>query len=100
MKGFNAGLIKCEQGELNPIIFAAQTNQRFVSFHPFENGKGRIPRLLMDYVLERFNLPSPDLGSNVLDAVFPMDPLKTNQEKFITKIINEMEGSRRILATI
>jgi len=96
MKWFNGGLRQCNEGKLNPVIFAAQTYQRFVSFHPFENGNGRVSRLLMDYVLERFNVPPPILGKDILDAVFPMSPLKP-QEDFLKKIIEGIEKSRKML---
>ncbi|MBA2368484.1 MAG: Fic family protein [Candidatus Protochlamydia sp.] len=99
MGWFNKGLILCEEKKLNPIIFAAQTYQRLVSLHPFENGNGRISRMLMDYVLERFDLPPPVLGKDILDAVFPLDqPKKTqDQDQFIFKIITGIENSIKIL---
>lgn len=94
----NEGLIQCEQGKLNPIIFSAQVYQRCVSFHPFENANGRIARLAMDYVLERFHLVPPILGKDVLDAVFPMDLPKTaTQNEFIMKIIHGIKASQREL---
>lgn len=99
MKWFSAGLLLCEEGKLNPIIFAAQTYQRCVSIHPFENGNGRISRILMDYVLERFGLPPPVLGNKILDGVFPMDVPKPNHFAFLNKIIMGIEKSRQILFT-
>lgn len=97
MSWFNIGLKACDEGRLNPIIFSAQTYQRFVSLHPFENGNGRISRILMDYVLERYGLPPPILGKDVLDAVFPMDQRCPNQHQFLEKIIMGIEASRQMV---
>lgn len=97
--GFNRGLQQCEDKELNPVIFASQIYQQFVSLHPFENGNGRISRLLMDYVLERFNLPPPILEENVLDAVFPLDHKKVDQGQFVEKIIEGIKLSKSLLVS-
>jgi hypothetical protein len=97
MVWLNAGLVDCDAGKINPIIFASLVYQRLVSFHPFENGNGRISRLVMDYVLERYNIPPPLLGEDVLDAVFPLDPLKRNQENFLYKIMDGIEKSKQML---
>lgn len=97
LRGFNRGLQQCEAKELNPIIFASQVYQQFVSLHPFENGNGRISRLLMDYVLERFDLPPPILGDDVLDAVFPLDQKRVDQVQFVEKIIEGIKHSKGLL---
>lgn len=43
--------------ELHPIELAALLHYRFVRIHPFDDGNGRISRLLMNYVLFKHNLP-------------------------------------------
>jgi len=72
----NNEIKKCNQGVKNPILLAAQAYQRLVTLHPFENGNGRIARLLMDYILERYEVPAPILGGHkdVLDALFSLKP--------------------------
>jgi Fic family protein len=45
-----------EKKDLNPAILAALLHYRFVSIHPFDDGNGRISRLLMNYVLYRHGL--------------------------------------------
>lgn len=97
MEWVNQGLQQCERGQFNPVILGAQVYQRFVSLHPFENGNGRMARLMMDYVLERFDLPPPVLGKDILDGLFPLDGKKPGQEKFLKKIIAGIDASYKIL---
>lgn len=46
-----------EKKELSPVALAALLHYKFVLIHPFDDGNGRISRLLMNYVLLRNNLP-------------------------------------------
>lgn len=46
-----------EKKELHPVSLAALLHYRFVRIHPFDDGNGRISRLLMNYVLYYHNLP-------------------------------------------
>ena len=40
-----------ECGELHPLVLAATFHYRFVAIHPFDDGNGRMARLLMNLVL-------------------------------------------------
>ncbi len=46
-----------EKKELSPVVLAAMLHYKFVLIHPFDDGNGRISRLLMNYVLFKNNLP-------------------------------------------
>lgn len=46
-----------EKNELHPVALAALLHYKFVRIHPFDDGNGRISRLLMNYVLAQNNLP-------------------------------------------
>lgn len=59
---------KCEEGDGDPIEFAALAFQRLVSIHPFTDGNGRIARFVMDYILQRFGLPPPVLNPEISSA--------------------------------
>jgi Fic family protein len=46
-----------QKNELHPVALAALLHYKFVRIHPFDDGNGRISRLLMNYVLLKNNLP-------------------------------------------
>jgi len=46
-----------EKKELHPVEIAALLHYRFVRIHPFDDGNGRISRLLMNYVLYGYGYP-------------------------------------------
>jgi len=48
----------------NSIILAADLHYRFISIHPFDDGNGRIARLLVNYVLMRTGYPPVVIKSN------------------------------------
>ncbi len=43
--------------ELTPIQLATVFHYRYIRIHPFEDGNGRIARLLVNYILRRHNYP-------------------------------------------
>ncbi len=46
-----------ESKEMHPVALAALLHYKFVCIHPFDDGNGRVSRLLMNYVLLKSNLP-------------------------------------------
>jgi Fic family protein len=45
------------KGELSPVELAALFHYRYIRIHPFEDGNGRIARLIVNYILLRHNYP-------------------------------------------
>jgi Fic family protein len=46
-----------ELGRLSPVELAALFHYRYIRIHPFEDGNGRIARLMVNYILSRHGLP-------------------------------------------
>lgn len=45
------------KGEMSPVELAALFHYRYIRIHPFEDGNGRIARLLVNYILARHGYP-------------------------------------------
>ena len=43
--------------DVNPIILAALFHYRFIRIHPFDDGNGRVARILMNFILMQFGYP-------------------------------------------
>lgn len=46
-----------EKGELTPVELAALFHYRYIRIHPFEDGNGRIARLMVNFILSRHGWP-------------------------------------------
>ena len=46
-----------QEGKLSPVELAILFHYRYIRIHPFEDGNGRIARLLVNYILSRHGLP-------------------------------------------
>jgi Fic family protein len=46
-----------ENANVNPIILAALFHYRFIRIHPFDDGNGRVARILMNFILMQFGYP-------------------------------------------
>lgn len=76
----------------NPVILAALFHYKFVAIHPFDDGNGRIARLLMNYILKKNNLPPVVIKSSekekYLTALQKADAKDINS--FIKYIANQL----------
>ncbi len=45
------------KAEVNPIILAALFHYKFIRIHPFDDGNGRVARILMNFILMQFDYP-------------------------------------------
>ncbi len=71
----------------NPVFLAAIFHLRFVSIHPFEDGNGRITRLLTNYILYWEDFPLYDLDAKYRKAYYnalERSNIKNNEMHFIS----------------
>lgn len=45
------------KSDVNPIILAALFHYKFIRIHPFDDGNGRVARILMNFILMQFGFP-------------------------------------------
>ena len=53
---------------LHPVRLAAEFHYRFVCIHPFDDGNGRVARLVMNYILMKSDLPPVVIKSDDKEA--------------------------------
>ena len=46
-----------QEGKLSPVELAALFHYRYIRIHPFEDGNGRIARMMVNYILARHGYP-------------------------------------------
>ena len=46
-----------EKPDINPIILAALFHYKFIRIHPFDDGNGRVARILMNFILMQYGFP-------------------------------------------
>lgn len=49
--------LRKEEPDINPIILAAEFHYKFIVIHPFDDGNGRMARILMNFILMTFQYP-------------------------------------------
>ncbi|MFH0860756.1 MAG: Fic family protein [Candidatus Altiarchaeota archaeon] len=67
----------------HPIVLAAVVHNQFENIHPFEDGNGRVGRLLMNNILLKHGLPPANIE------------LKSSMEYYSTLQVYEKEGNLR-----
>lgn len=87
-----------EKAELHPVELAALLHYRFVRIHPFDDGNGRISRLLMNYVLLYNDFPPVIIKSsdkrNYLAALHDADVGEL--ESFVNYVAEQLVWSLEI----
>ncbi|RQP19277.1 MAG: Fic family protein [Parapedobacter sp.] len=61
---------KNDEPDVNPILLAAEFHYRFIRIHPFDDGNGRTVRILMNFILMKFNYPPVIIKTEDKDNYF------------------------------
>jgi len=61
---------KSEEPDVNPILLAAEFHYRFIRIHPFDDRNGRTARILMNFILMKFNYPPVIIKTEDKDNYF------------------------------
>ena len=68
-----------QDGKLSPVELAALFHYRYIRIHPFEDGNGRIARLMVNFILTRHDYPMIVVRSRkkseYLEALHQADPV-------------------------
>jgi Fic family protein len=48
---------KKEEQDINPIILAGEFHYKFIRIHPFDDGNGRLARIIMNFILMQYGYP-------------------------------------------
>ncbi len=59
-----------QSGKLHPIVLAAIFHHRFVAIHPFDDGNGRLGRILMNFILIGHDYPPAIISTNDRDNYY------------------------------
>jgi len=80
------------KNELHPVALAALLHYKFVRIHPFDDGNGRISRLLMNYVLIKHNFPPAIIKSaDKKNYLFALNQADTgNLQAFVEYICHQL----------
>ncbi|MDQ3712661.1 MAG: Fic family protein [Acidobacteriota bacterium] len=88
-----------EKPDVNPIILAALFHYRFIRIHPFDDGNGRVARILMNFILMQFGYPPAIIKTEDKENYFAVLRLADADqfEPFIEYITQNLINSLEIM---
>ncbi|WP_394758357.1 Fic family protein [Flavobacterium sp.] len=92
---------KTEQNDVNPVLLAAEFYYKFIRIHPFDDGNGRTARILMNFILMKFNYPPVIIKTEDKANYFAVLQLADagNLEAFTEYIAQNLVRSLEIMIT-
>ncbi|MBP6181809.1 Fic family protein [Flavobacterium sp.] len=90
---------KSEQKDVNPIFLAAEFHYKFIRIHPFDDGNGRTARILMNFILMKFDYPPVIIKTEDKASYFAALQLADagNIEAFIEYVAQNLVRSLEIM---
>jgi Fic family protein len=88
-----------EKPDVNPIILAALFHYKFIHIHPFDDGNGRVARILMNFILMQYGFPPVIIKTNDKENYFSVLQQADAEifEPFIEYIADNLIRSLRIM---
>ncbi|WP_207510784.1 Fic family protein [Longitalea luteola] len=90
---------KKDARDTNPVILAAEFHYKFILIHPFDDGNGRVARILMNFILMQYGFPpaiiKTDDKSNYFSALQQAD--SGSYEPFFDYIAKNLVRSLEIM---
>jgi len=88
-----------DKTDTNPILLAAEFHYRFIRIHPFDDGNGRIARILMNFILMQFGYPPVIIKTNDKENYFSVLQQADSgiKEPFAEYIVNNLLRSLEIM---
>ncbi|MGH1337746.1 MAG: Fic family protein [Aureispira sp.] len=62
--------LRSKKEEENPVVLAALFHYKFIKIHPFDDGNGRLARILMNFILMRAGFPPVVIKTKEKEAYF------------------------------
>lgn len=87
-----------EDKSVHPIVVAALFHHRFVAIHPFDDGNGRMTRILMNLILMRSSYPVAVIKNDDKDNYYSLLSRADNRDlwPFVEYIAERVESSLSI----
>lgn len=88
-----------EKSDVNPVILASLFHYRFIRIHPFDDGNGRVARILMNFILMQFGYPPVIVKTEDKENYYAVLRLADagELEPFIEYISTNLEHSLRLM---
>jgi len=90
---------KSNNANVNPILLAAEFHYKFMRIHPFDDGNGRTARILMNFILMKYNFPPVIIKTEKKNQYFSALQLADSGiiEAFISYIADNLVPSLEIM---
>jgi len=82
---------KSSNSNVNPILLAAEFHYKFIRIHPFDDGNGRTARILMNFILMKYNFPPVIIKTEEKNQYFAA--LQLADSGIIEAFINYIAGN-------